>query len=225
MEQRLKKFVALFLISILTLSTTSAIAASPTATPKPSAKTTATETKKPATKKPAVKKKKIVKKKKKKLPPLQPVVCFGQSWPPSGFSKNGEVFAKIPTAAQLQCESSDNNSPAKVFLRADLPKCDEFACGAITVASENRCSWWEVTSTFERINVDTGKIEETLGSLRTVSKGTNARVFQSIMLVSGIEHKDASGKILNNIKASNLAISCHHNPAPELNNRNFYTPN
>ena len=221
----MKKFVALFLISILTLSTTSAIAASPTATPKPSAKTTATETKKPATKKPAVKKKKIVKKKKKKLPPLQPVVCFGQSWPPSGFSKNGEVFAKIPTAAQLQCESSDNNSPAKVFLRADLPKCDEFACGAITVASENRCSWWEVTSTFERINVDTGKIEETLGSLRTVSKGTNARVFQSIMLVSGIKHKDASGKILNNIKASNLAISCHHNPAPELNNRNFYTPN
>ena len=225
MEQRLKKFVALFLISILTLSTTSAIAASPTATPKPSAKTTATETKKPATKKPAVKKKKIVKKKKKKLPPLQPVVCFGQSWPPSGFSKNGEVFAKIPTAAQLQCESSDNNSPAKVFLRADLPKCDEFACGAITVASENRCSWWEVTSTFERINVDTGKIEETLGSLRTVSKGTNARVFQSIMLVSGIKHKDASGKILNNIKASNLAISCHHTPAPELTNRNFYTPN
>ena len=225
MEQRLKKFVALFLISILTLSTTSAIAASPTATPKPSAKTTATETKKPATKKPAVKKKKIVKKKKKKLPPLQPVVCYGQAWPPSGFSKNGEVFAKIPTAAQLQCESSDNNSPAKVFLRADLPKCDEFACGAITVASENRCSWWEVTSTFERINVDTGKIEETLGSLRTVSKGTNARVFQSIMLVSGIKHKDASGKILNNIKASNLAISCHHNPAPELNNRNFYTPN
>ena len=225
MEQRLKKSVALFLISILTLSTTSAIAASPTATPKPSAKTTATETKKPATKTPAVKKKKIVKKKKKKLPPLQPVVCFGQSWPPSGFSKNGEVFAKIPTAAQLQCESSDNNSPAKVFLRADLPKCDEFACGAITVASENRCSWWEVTSTFERINVDTGKIEETLGSLRTVSKGTNARVFQSIMLVSGIKHKDASGKILNNIKASNLAISCHHNPAPELNNRNFYTPN
>ena len=225
MEQRLKKFVALFLISILTLSTTSAIAASPTATPKPSAKTTATETKKPATKKPAVKKKKIVKKKKKKLPPLQPVVCFGQAWPPSGFSKNGEVFAKIPTAAQLQCESSDNNSPAKVFLRADLPKCDEFACGAITVASENRCSWWEVTSTFERINVDTGKIEETLGSLRTVSKGTNARVFQSIMLVSGIKHKDASGKILNNIKASNLAISCHHTPAPELNNRNFYTPN
>ena len=181
--------------------------------------------KKPATKTPAVKKKKVVKKKKKKLPPLQPVVCFGQAWPPSGFSKNGEVFAKIPTAAQLQCESSDNNSPAKVFLRADLPKCDEFACGAITVASENRCSWWEVTSTFERINVDTGKIEETLGSLRTVSKGTNARVFQSIMLVSGIKHKDASGKILNNIKASNLAISCHHNPAPELNNRNFYTPN
>ena len=27
-----------------------------------------------------------------------------------------------------------------------------------------------------------------------------------------------------NIKASNLAISCHHNPAPDLVKRNFFTP-
>jgi len=223
MEQGLKKFVAVFLISILTLSTTSAIAASPTATPKPSTKTTATETKKPATKKPAVKKKKVVKKKKKKLPPLQAVVCFGKAWPPSGFSKNGEVFAKIPTAAQLGCESSDNYTPAKVFLRADLRKCDEFACGAVTVASDARCTWWEVTSTFERIDLKTGKIEATLGTLRTVSQGTNAKTIQSIMLISGIKHRDADGKILNNIKASGIAVSCHHDAIPDLSNRNFFT--
>ena len=119
MEQRLKRLIATFLISALTLSTTSALAATSTPTPKPTAKTSAKptaeastkETKKPAAKKKPVKKK-VVKKKKKKLPPLQPVLCFGKNWPPSGFTQNGEVFAKIPTATQLQCESSDNYAPS-----------------------------------------------------------------------------------------------------------------
>jgi hypothetical protein len=226
-EQRLKKLIATFLISVLTLSTTSALAA--TSTPKPSAKPTVKASTKAAvkeTKKPAAKKKKVVKKKKKKkLPPLQAVTCFGKTWPPSGFTQNGEVFAKIPTAAQLQCESSDNFTPAKVFLRADLRKCDEFACGAVTVASETRCTWWEVTSTFERIDLKSGKVDQTLGTLRTVSQGTKAKAFQSIMLISEIKHKDADGKILNNIKASGIAVSCHHDAIPDLSNRNFFTSN
>ena len=225
MEQRLKKLTATLLISVLTLSTASAIAA--TSTPKPSAKPTVKASTKPEvkeTKKPAAKKKKVVKKK-KKLPPLQAVTCFGKAWPPSGFTQNGEVFAKIPTAAQLQCESSDNFTPAKVFLRADLRKCDEFACGAVTVASETSCSWWEVTSTFERIDLKSGKVDQTLGTLRTVSQGTKAKAFQSIMLISEIKHKDADGKILNNIKASGIAVSCHHDAIPDLSKRNFFTPN
>jgi hypothetical protein len=227
MESRLKKLIAAFVISALTLSITSAYAATstPKPTPKPSQKTgtevSAKETKKPVEKKKVTKKKK---KKKKKLPPLQPVVCFGEKWPPSGFAQNGEVFAKIPKTKELQCESSLNSSPSKAPLRADLLECDEYACGAITVASENRCTWWEVTSTFERVDLKTGKIEAVLGNLRTISKGTNAQVFQSIMLVSQIKHRDADGNILKNIKASNLAISCHHNPAPDLVKRNFFTP-
>lgn len=222
----MKKLIATLLISVLTLSTASAIAA--TSTPKPSAKPTVKASTKPEvkeTKKPAAKKKKVVKKKKKKLPPLQAVACFGKAWPPSGFTQNGEVFAKIPTAAQLQCESSDNFTPAKVFLRADLRKCDEFACGAVTVASETSCSWWEVTSTFERIDLKSGKVDQTLGTLRTVSQGTKAKTFQSIMLISEIKHKDADGKILNNIKASGIAVSCHHDAIPDLSKRNFFTPN
>ena len=225
MESRLRKLIATFVIAALTLSVTSAFAATPKPTPKPTQKSgtevSAKETKKPEAKKKVVKKKK---KKKKKLPPLQPVVCYGEKWPPSGFTKEGEVFAKIPTAAQLQCESSLKSSPSKAPLRADLLECDEYACGAIAVASENRCTWWEVTSTFERIDLKTGKIEAVLGNLRTISRGTNAQVFQSIMLVSEIKNRDADGNILKNIKASNLAISCHHSPAPDLVKRNFFTP-
>ena len=223
MEQRLKKLIATFLISILTLSTTSALAATSTPSPKPSTKSeakTATDAKeKPAKKKP------VKKKKKKKLPPLQPVLCFGKNWPPSGFTQNGEVFAMIPTAAQLQCETSDNYAPSKATLRADIKKCDDFACGAVTVASETGCTWWEVKSTFERIDLKTGKIEATLGTLRTVSQRTKAKAIQSIMLVSEIKHKDADGKVLNNIKASGLEVSCHHDAAPDLTQRNFFKSN
>ena len=223
MEQRLKKLIATFLISILTLSTASALAATSTPTPKPSVKSeakSATDAKeKPAKKKP------VKKKKKKKLPPLQPVLCFGKNWPPSGFTQNGEVFAMIPTAAQLQCETSDNYAPSKVILRADIKKCDDFACGAVTVASETGCTWWEVKSTFERIDLKTGKIEATLGTLRTVSQRTKAKAIQSIMLVSEIKHKDADGKVLNNIKASGLEVSCHHDAAPDLTQRNFFKSN
>jgi hypothetical protein len=231
-EQRLKRLIATFLIAALTLSTTSALAATSTPTPKPTAKASAkptAEASTKATKKPAAKKKpvkkKVVKKKKKKLPPLQPVLCFGKNWPPSDFTQNGEVFAKIPTATQLQCESSDNYAPSKVILRADLQKCDEFACGAVAVASETGCTWWEVKSTFEQIDLKTGKIEATLGTLRTVSQRTKPKAIQSIMLISEIKHRDAEGKVLNNIKASGLEVSCHHDAAPDLTIRNFFKSN
>jgi hypothetical protein len=223
----LKKLIATFLISVLTLSTTSALAASPTAKPSPkptvkaSAKATAKATAK-STKKPAVKKKAV---KKKKRAPKKVIPSPAAVWPPKGFTQNGEVFAKIPTAAELQGEASNNFSPAKVFLRADLRKCDEFACGAVTVASDVGCTWWEVNSTFERIDLKTGKIEATLGTLRTISQGTKAKDLQSIMLISEIKHKDADGKILNNIKASGIAVSCHHDAIPDLNNRNFFKSN
>lgn len=223
----MKKLIATLLISVLALSTTSALAASPTAKPSPkptvkaSAKATAKATAK-STKKPAAKKKAV---KKKKRAPKKVIPSPAAVWPPKGFTQNGEVFAKIPTAAELQGEASNNFSPAKVFLRADLRKCDEFACGAVTVASDVGCTWWEVNSTFERIDLKTGKIEATLGTLRTISQGTKAKDLQSIMLISEIKHKDADGKILNNIKASGIAVSCHHDAIPDLNNRNFFKSN
>jgi hypothetical protein len=231
MEQRLKRLIATLLISVLTLSTTSALAATSTPKPKPTTKTSAkptAEASTKATKKPAAKKKPVKKKvvkKKKKLPPLQPVLCFGKNWPPSGFTQSGEVFAKIPTATQLQCDSSDNYAPSKANFRADLQKCDDFACGAVVVASETGCTWWEVKSTFEQIDLKTGKIEATLGTLRTVAQRTKPKAIQSIMLVSEIKHRDADGKVLNNIKASGLEVSCHHDAAPDLTIRNFFKSN
>jgi hypothetical protein len=224
----LKRLIAFSLTLFLTLSCTSALAA--TSTPKPTAKTSAKATTKAtakatskATKKPVVKKK-VVKKKIKRAP-KKVIPSPAALWPPKGFTQNGEIFAKIPSAAELQGEASNNFNSAKVFLRADLRKCDEFACGAVTVASDTGCTWWEVNSTFERIDLKSGKIEATLGTLRTISQGTKAKVLQSIMLISEIKHKDADGKIINNIKASGIAVSCHHDAAPDLSNRNFFKSN
>jgi hypothetical protein len=224
----LKRLIAFVLTLFLTLSCTSALAA--TSTPKPTAKTSAKATTKAtakatskATKKPVVKKK-VVKKKIKRAP-KKVIPSPAALWPPKGFTQNGEIFAKIPSAAELQGEASNNFNSAKVFLRADLRKCDEFACGAVTVASDTGCTWWEVNSTFERIDLKSGKIEATLGTLRTISQGTKAKVLQSIMLISEIKHKDADGKIINNIKASGIAVSCHHDAAPDLSNRNFFKSN
>jgi hypothetical protein len=234
MEQRLRKVIAVFLISVLTLSTTSAVAAttSPKPTSKPTSKPTVKATgkatptaKTKATKKPVAKKKKVVKKKKKKLPPLQPVFCYGKTWPPTGFTPERDVYAKVPTKAELGCESSDNYTPGRDVLRADLKKCDEFACGAVTVASEIGCFWWEINSTFERIDLKTGKIEATLGTLRTLGARTKPKVIQSIMLVSEIKHKDSNGKILNNIKASGIEVICHQDNAPDLAVRNIFKAN
>lgn len=228
----MKKIIAGFLISILTLSTTSAIAASSTpkptptvkasvkATAKATAKASPKATKKPSTKKKPVKKK-VVKKKKKRAP-KKVIPSPAANWPPAGFTQNGEVFAKIPTAAELQGEASNNFNVAKAFLRADLKDCSDFACGAVTVASETGCTWWEITSTFERIDLKTGKIEATLGTLRTISQGTKSKVTQSIMLISEIKHKDTDGKVLNNIKASGISVSCHHDAVPDLTTRNFF---
>ena len=140
-------------------------------------------------------------------------------------TQSGEVFAKIPTATQLQCDSSDNYAPSKANFRADLQKCDDFACGAVVVASETGCTWWEVKSTFEQIDLKTGKIEATLGTLRTVAQRTKPKAIQSIMLVSEIKHRDADGKVLNNIKASGLEVSCHHDAAPDLTIRNVFKAN
>ena len=210
------------LIAFLTLSTTSAIAATATPKPKPTVKASAKATAKAspkATKKPV--KKKVVKKKKKRAP-KKVIPSPAANWPPAGFTQNGEVFAKIPTAAELQGEASNNFNVAKAFLRADLKDCSDFACGAVTVASETGCTWWEVTSTFERIDLKTGKIEATLGTLRTISQGTKSKVTQSIMLISEIKHKDTDGKVLNNIKASGISVSCHHDAVPDLTTRNFF---
>lgn len=197
------------------------VTAKPKATVSSKPKTTA----KPSSTKAATAKKKVVvkkKRKKKKAPPLQPEAPL--PWPPVGFTQSGDVYAKVPSKDELSAESSKIYDKSKVQLRADLTKCYEYACGAVTVASETSCDWWEITSVFEKVSSENSGSSEILGRLRTISEGTKSKRRQSIMLISEIKGVDADGNLRTDIKASQIVITCHRDSAPDLSNRNIFTP-
>ena len=96
----MRSFLALLVVACL-LAPVNASAATNKPTPKP----TTTKIKvvpKPATKKPVVKKpvvkKKVIYKKKKRvtLKPKEPI-----KWPPPGFEKKGDLYAKTATPKEL----------------------------------------------------------------------------------------------------------------------------
>lgn len=195
-----------------------AATAKPKVTSKPKATASSATKKAPAKKKVVVKKKKKV----KKAPPLQKEAPL--PWPPVGFTQSGDVFAKVPSKDELSAESSKIYDKSKDQLRADLKLCYEFACGAVTVASETRCDWWEIKSIFEQVSPDNGGTLKTLGELRTVSGATKLKTRQSIMLISGLKGLDETGNLRTDIKAGQMMITCHRGTKPDLTVRNIFTP-
>jgi hypothetical protein len=139
-----------------------------TATAKPSAtaKATTTSTAKP-TPKPTPTKKKIIKKKVRVTPSPKP------SWPPKGFSVEGEVYAKVPTAKELVSLISANT-----YLEKQIKECTKFICGAVQVAAENGCIWWQVVA-----SVSDGQGVK-LGEMTKSFAGSTAREFKTLLLIS-----------------------------------------
>ena len=167
----MKKLLALLLATSL-LIPTQAYAATSKPTPKPSANK-AKIVKAAATKKPVVKKKVV--KRKKKLPDKKPI-----KWPPGGFEKKGELYAKTATPKELLIAGTENK-----FIQSNLIKnCDKTACLGIFVGSETGCDWWEVTSNVLGIDPNNPTERIILGSLTTLVAGSKARTIKAILLVS-----------------------------------------
>jgi hypothetical protein len=175
------RVTAALLTAALALTAPSAFAASksptPTATAKASAtakptttaKATATAT---ATAKatPKVTKKPPVKKKKSKVrvtPSPKPV------WPPKGFSVEGEVYAKVPTAKELVGLISANS-----YLEKQIKECSKYICGAVQVAAVNGCIWWQAVA------VVTDGQGNKLGELTKSFTGTTAREFKTLLMIT-----------------------------------------
>ena len=140
-------------------------------------------------------------------------------WPPVGFSIKGEIYAKVPSVKELVGIASNSKViTAQLAEKIDGTLiCQKYSCGAITVASANGCTWWEVKS---RVKGPKNLEDSTIvvhGNLRTTTTGTEPRVYKTILLIS-------SEAIERGNKISNINVICHHAPPGERLKTNVYTP-
>ena len=219
---RLKKG-ALFLVFALAISGGSAEAATKKPTPVPTVKATAKTTTKPtakttvkatakatvkstakATTKPTAKTsaKPTVKPKPRPKPKPRKKISVSPSpkaaWPPAGFAPpESGIYAKVPNSKELVGVIS-----AKGNLATQVAACAKFVCGAVQVAAEQGCLWWEVQSKVYAQN------KELLGTLKTITNGSTSREIKTILLITpealeSLEYVD------------NIDVICHQEVRPE----------
>ncbi len=197
---------AALIASLFTIAVPASHAASksPTPTPKATAKASTEVTAKAtakATAKPKPAKKKVVKKKRAKVritPSPKP------AWPPKGFSVEGEVYAKIPTAKELVGLISANKT-----LEKRIKECSTYICASVQVASEIGCIWWEVVSV-----VSDGQGNK-LGDLTSAFNSSEAREFVTLIVVSP-EFVENGGT------AKIVSVICHHEDRNSSDPKNNY---
>ena len=175
-----------------TAKTTSKSTAKPATTAKATAKPTATGTS-ATTAKPTVKPKPKPKprKKVKVSPSPKPI------WPPVDFEYASGIYAKIPTSKELVGVIS-----AKGNLASQVAACSTFICGAVQVAAETGCVWWEVNSKVYAQNKDL------IGNLRTITGASLAREVKTILLIS-------PEPIASLEYVSSIEVVCHQEAKPE----------
>jgi len=229
-----KRNLLIAAITSSSLLLSSAYAASPTPKASPSKKATPAVSKsataKPAasstTKKPTKKpvKKKKVKKTATPIPSPSPV------WPPVRFTANKGIYAKIPTSKELLGLIS-----AKVGLAELVKKCESNACGAVIVAADYRCEWWEIKSTVYGVDPSDVSKKIALGKLRTLYGPLSAKTYANIILVSDESlygpsvldpesGQTIAGPARNGISVGGISAICHKSGTDEKFPANIYTP-
>jgi hypothetical protein len=199
-----------------------AASAKPT-TSKPNVSSSTTTTKKP-TKKPVKKKKKKVKKTATPIPSPSPI------WPPVGFTSKNGIYAKIPTGKELLGLLS-----AKVKLADDVKKCEKNACGAVVVAADMQCRWWEIRSTVSMIDPSDPAKKLLLGSLRTTYNSLSPRTYANILLISDeplylpaaidpATNQELPAVARGGISLGGISATCHKAATSETIPTNIYTP-
>jgi hypothetical protein len=169
----MKKLIGLALVAALLLPS-SAGAATKKPTPKPKT-TKAKVVKKPVVKKPVVKKKVVYRKKKFKLKPKAAI-----KWPPAGFEKKDNLYAKTATPKELLIAATENK-----YIQTNLiAKCHITACLGIFVGSETGCDWWEINSNVLGIDPNDPTQRIIYGSLISLVAGSKARTIKPILLIS-----------------------------------------
>jgi hypothetical protein len=226
--------IKLLIATFMSVALLTSVATAATPTPKTTAKVTPkpTTTKKPvATKKPTTTKKPVVKKKKKKVVKrtATPIPSPSPVWPPTGFTANNGVYAKIPTGRELLGLIS-----AKAGLATDVKKCEQNACGAVIVATDYTCKWWEIKSTVMGQNPNDPTKKILLGTLRTTDTLLMPKTYTNILLISdepiytaGVVDPAtgvAGAPVLRaGITVGNISAICHKSDTDEKLPSNTYT--
>ena len=228
---KIKLIITLF--TSIALFATSAYAAtpSPKASSKSSAKPVASKSASPkasttsTSKKPS---KKPVKKKVKKT--ATPIPSPSPVWPPVKFTSNKGIYAKIPTSKELLGLVS-----AKAGLAETVKKCESYACGAVIVAADYRCVWWEIKSTVYGTDPADANRKIELGKLRTLYGPLSPKTYANIILLSdeplyGQSVLDpntgqtVAGPARNGISVGGISAICHKSGTDEKFPANIYTP-
>jgi hypothetical protein len=174
-----------------TTKPTAKTSAKPTSTSKSTAKPTSTTSAKPT-----VKPKPRPKPKPRKKISVSP--SPKAAWPPAGFAPpESGIYAKVPNSKELVGVIS-----AKGNLATQVAACAKFVCGAVQVAAEQGCLWWEVESKVYAQN------KELLGTLKTITNGSTSREIKTILLITpealeSLEYVD------------NIDVICHQEVRPE----------
>jgi hypothetical protein len=167
----MKKLI-LILATLLTISASSAVAATKSPMPSASTKTTAKATvsaspSATASAKPTAKPKPKPKKTARNTPSPRP------TWPPEDFAFESGIYAKVPSKKELIGILS-----ARTTLASQVEACTKFVCGAVLVAAEPGCRWWEVNSKVYAQN------RTVIGSLQTISGPSKPKEIKTILLIS-----------------------------------------
>ena len=231
----MKRNLLIAAITSSSLLLSSAHAASPTPKASPTAKATpavsksaqATPAVSSTTKKPS---KKPVKKKKKVKKTATPIPSPSPVWPPIKFTSNKGIYAKIPTSKELLGLIS-----AKAGLAEVVKKCESNACGAVIVAADYRCEWWEIKSTVYGVDPSDATKKIALGKLRTLYGPLSAQTYANIILVSDEplygpsvldpnSGQTVAGPARNGISVGGISAICHKSGTDEKFPANIYTP-
>ena len=231
----MKRNLVIAAITSSSLLLSSAHAASPTPKASPTAKATpavsksaqATPAVSSTTKKPT---KKPVKKKKKVKKTATPIPSPSPVWPPIKFTSNKGIYAKIPTSKELLGLIS-----AKAGLAEVVKKCESNACGAVIVAADYRCEWWEIKSTVYGVDPNDVSKKVSLGKLRTLYGPLSAQTYANIILVSDEplygpsvldpnSGQTVAGPARNGISVGGISAICHKSGTDEKFPANIYTP-
>ena len=191
------KKLALALAFGLALSVAPATAATKSPTPTPKAS---------VSKKAPVKKAPVKKKKKKKINKLSP--SPSPKWPPAGFKTDplGEtkLYLKVPSAKELVGILS-----AKSALSSQIKSCTKFTCGAVLVASDMGCRWWQVTADVVGATSSNDRTLKTFGKITTSIPGSAGVKIVTVLLVT--TEPIGVGHIVSNISAD-----CNQSEPPAL---------